>query len=95
MVVSLAEAKLFLRVDGDTEDALITSLIATSEELCESVIREEMTSFRVVPETLKQAILFCVATLYEQRQGGKDGLDTAQMLDVVRRMTFAYRKESW
>ncbi|WP_096232267.1 head-tail connector protein [Thermoanaerobacterium sp. RBIITD] len=34
--VSLEEAKLHLRVDGTEEDALISALISTAREFCES-----------------------------------------------------------
>ncbi|MEG0729632.1 MAG: head-tail connector protein [Anaerovoracaceae bacterium] len=33
MVVSLEEAKLYLRVDGDEENMLITNFISTAEEI--------------------------------------------------------------
>ena len=94
-VVNLEEVKLFLRVDGDEEDALITSLILTSTALVEGVIRRELTEFESVPETLKQAVLITLATLYENRQSGKGGLITADMLDLIKRLTFAYRKEEF
>lgn len=94
-MIDLKEMKLYLRVDGNEEDTLITSLIATAEELVESITRQKLTAFEEIPETLRQAVMFVVATLYEQRQGGKGGLNMKDTLDVVKRMTFAYRKEAW
>ncbi len=92
---TLEEVKLFLRIDNDEEDAVVSSLIVTSVELVEGVIRRSVAEFETVPETLHQACLFVIATLYENRQGGKNGLDMQGMLDVVKRLTFAYRKESF
>lgn len=94
-MVSLAETKEYLRVDGNDEDLLITSLITTAEELVFGVMRRKRSSFKEIPETVRQACLFTVATLYENRQGGKGGLDMADLLDTIRRITFAYRKEAF
>ena len=33
LIVSLEEAKQYLRIDGDEEDALITTFVNTAEEL--------------------------------------------------------------
>lgn len=94
-MVSLVETKNYLRVDGNNEDLLITSLITTAEELVLGVMRRTKSSFKEIPETVRQACLFTIATLYENRQGGKGGLDMANLLDMIRRMTFAYRKEAF
>ncbi len=94
-MVTLEEVKLFLRIDNDEEDTVLSSLIVTSIELVEGVIRRSVAEFDSVPETLRQACLFVVATLYENRQGGKNGLNMQDVLDVVKRLTFAYRKESF
>ena len=38
-MLTLQEAKEFLRVDGDDEDALISSLLVTAKDLTEDVMR--------------------------------------------------------
>ena len=61
MVVTLEEAKLYLRVDGDEEDTLITNFIFAAEELCEDILRCPIADFTVIPEAVKQSILYAVA----------------------------------
>lgn len=39
MILSLEEVKLYLRVDGDEENTLITNFIIAAEELCEGILR--------------------------------------------------------
>ena len=96
-VISLQETKDFLRVDGEDEDALISSLIITAQELVEEVLRRKLSDFQEVPETVRQAMLIVTATLFEERQvaKGKSGVDISETLDLVRRMLFAYRKEAF
>lgn len=93
-MLTLQETKEFLRVDGDEEDALISSLILTAKDLTEDVMRRKLSDFAELPETVRQAMLILVATLYEERQvsKGKTGVSVADTLDLVRRMLFAYRK---
>lgn len=96
-MLNLDETKQFLRVDGSEEDTLITSLIFTAKELVESTLRKKLTDFEELPETVRQAMLIVVATLYEERQVGKDkkGVGITDVLDLVRRMLFAYREEKF
>lgn len=93
-MLTLQETKDFLRLDGDDEDALVSSLIVTAKELTEDVLRRPLSDFREVPDTVHQAMLILVGTLYEERQVAKDksGVDIKETLDLVRRMLFAYRK---
>lgn len=93
-MLDLQETKEFLRVDGDEEDALISSLIVTAKDLTEDVMRRKLSDFKERPEPVRQAMLILVATLYEERQvsKGKTGVSVADTLDLVRRMLFAYRK---
>ena len=93
-MLTLQEAKEFLRVDGDDEDALISSLLVTAKDLTEDVMRRKLSDFEEMPEPVRQAMLILVATLYEERQvsKGKTGVSVADTLDFVRRMLFAYRK---
>jgi len=91
MFVSLEEAKLYLKVDGAEEDTLITNFIISAEEICEDVLRYPISTLTTVPETLKHAILFIVANMYEQRET----FQVTSILDTVSRLLFAYREESW
>jgi hypothetical protein len=39
LVLSLEEVKLYLKVDGDEDNTLITDLISAAEELCQDILR--------------------------------------------------------
>lgn len=91
----LDEVKSYLRIDGDEENSLVTSLILMATELVEDILRRKLSEFEIVPETVRQAVLLTVATFYENRQGGKDGLNSADLIEMVRRLTFSSRKEAF
>lgn len=91
MLVTLNEAKLYLKVDGDTDDSLITSCINSAEELCEDILRFPLAEFVEIPETVKHAALYAIGNLYEQRET----VDMQSMIDLMKRLLFAYRKEGW
>ena len=58
---TVKEAKDFLRVDDDSEDALIASLITTAKVLTEDILREELDLESDLPEPITQAMLIIVA----------------------------------
>lgn len=91
MAITLDEAKLFLRVDGDEEDALIASFLETANQLCEGVLRMGLEEFYEVPKSVDQAILYITANLYESRES----LDMRVVEDVVKRLLSPYRREEW
>ena len=91
MVISLEEAKLYLRVDGDEEDTLISNFIISAEEICEGILRYPISELTTVPETVNQAVLFTVANLYEQRET----FQFSSVLETIKRLLFAYRKDGW
>ncbi|MDF2672414.1 MAG: phage gp6-like head-tail connector protein [Clostridiales bacterium] len=91
MVISFEEAKLYLRVDGNEEDTLITNFILAAEEICEGILRFPLTDFTELPETVRQAILFAVVNMYEQRET----FEVKVVIDTMTRLLFAYRNESW
>ncbi|EPR08114.1 head-tail connector protein [Ruminiclostridium papyrosolvens] len=68
MLVTLEEAKLYLRLDNDSEDALIANLINTAQLLCEDIIRKKVDTLEKIPETLKIGVLYGVTYLYENRE---------------------------
>ncbi len=91
MIVSLEETKIYLRLDGDEENTLVTNFISTAEELCEGVLRFPLSEFAEVPETVRQAVLYLVASMYEMRET----INMREVMDVVTRLLFTYRRESW
>lgn len=64
-MLTLLEAKIYLRVDTSEEDNLIKVLIATSEELCKDVLRVDEL---VDTPLIRSAMLYAVAYLFEHRE---------------------------
>ena len=91
MILSLEEVKLYLKVDGDEEDTLITHFILSAEEMCECVLRCPLNEFLSVPESIKQAVLFGVGNMYEQREN----LNADDVFRTMRSLLICYRKDSW
>ncbi len=91
MSVTLEQAKLYLRVDGDEEDALIASFLETAGQLCEGVLRMSLDEFEAIPKSVDQAVLFITANLYEHREN----LDMKVVEDVVKRLLSPYRRGGW
>lgn len=91
-MVTLEDTKAWLRVDGETEDALIGSLIEAAEELVEGVLRFPLSEFaQSVPEPVKHAIYYAVAKLFEER----NELDSDELIHVLKALLFSYRKAVW
>jgi uncharacterized phage protein (predicted DNA packaging) len=67
-MVSLDEAKLYLRVDGHEDDELIEQLIATAETLVKDVSRLNDADFDENANIVRIAILYAAAYLYEHRE---------------------------
>lgn len=87
-LVTVEEAKAYLRIDGNEEDELITRLIASADRLCKDVVREEK------PEesaAYKMAVLFAVAYLYEHREDA----DYHNLLLILRSLLFGERRDAF
>ena len=85
MLVSLAEAKKYLRVDYTDEDTLIRKFIRTATILIKETLREEDPE---VTPTLRVACLYVVAYLYENRESA----DMKQLTRNLRYMLSSERK---
>jgi len=85
LVLTLEEVKLYLKVDGDEDNTLITDLIGAAEELCQDILRFPLTEFTEVPETVKQALLYAIG----------EAVDMKALIEFMTRLLFAYRREGW
>ena len=100
MIISLGEAKLYLRIDSGEEDTLITGFIITAEEICEDILRYPLSEFEEIPKLVKQAILYGVANMYEKREGSyyymkNEGGGISETINVMKLILGNLRKESW
>ena len=96
-MITVEEAKLLMKIDGDEENSLISSLILTAQNIVEDLLRRPLSDFETLPETIKQAILLTISTLYEYRQISKEkeSLDIELLHRILLRMIGSYRIERW
>ena len=99
-LISLEEAKGYLRVDTADEDAMIGILISAAERLCADVARlsdekweavssdTEDASLLPIRETMKVAILYALGYLFEHRQEA----DHHDLVQTLRSILFAIRE---
>ena len=99
-LVTLGEAKEYLRVDTADEDAMIGALINTAGRLCADVARltdekweavnsdSEDASLTPIRETMKVAILYTVGYLFEHREEA----DHHNLTLTLRSLLFAIRE---
>ena len=67
-MITLKEAKNYLRVDFDEDDRLISDLLMTAKKLCMDVGRMTEEQFEENEDTTRRtAMLFTVSYLYENR----------------------------
>lgn len=106
MLVTLEEAKQYLRVDTADEDAVIASVLSSAQRLCVDVARltedqwsdinsdksrsdryttTELTAAR---ETMRVAVLYAVAYLFEHREEA----DHHGLTLTLRSLLFALRE---
>lgn len=93
-IVTLTEAKLHLKVDQTSEDALIGLHIAAAEEMIEKYINCTIPNKNLPtpnpPASIKAAALLIISDLYENR----DGATEIELKEnpAITRLLFPYRK---
>jgi uncharacterized phage protein (predicted DNA packaging) len=88
MVISLEEAKLYLRLDSNEDDALVTQLIEAAESLCMDIARIDHTELEAEAATTRIAVLYAVAYLYEHREE----VNQIELLSTLKSLLFGARR---
>ena len=87
-MISLAEAKNYLRVDHCEDDGLIQELLLTAKKLCMDVGRMTEEELDSESDTTDTAIKFCLSHLYENLNGA----DYHYLTMNLRYLLFAQRE---
>ncbi len=87
-MVTLQEAKNYLRVDHCEDDRLISDLLMTAKKLCMDVGRMGEEKFERNEDTTRTAMLFTVSYLYENRNTA----DFHKLTLSLRSILFAQRE---
>ena len=68
MIITLDEAKNYLRVDTADDDGLIESILTAARRLCMDILRTDELSDLEIEPNAKVAVLYATAYLYEHRE---------------------------
>lgn len=90
-MLTLDEAKTYLRVDYDEDDALIENFINSAQQLCMDVLRTDDESVLYEDRNCKVAMLYAVAYFYEHREEA----DFNNLLLDLRALLFGGRKAAF
>jgi len=88
-VVTLGEAKQYLRVDSRDEDNIISGLLETGEQMCRDVARLELAELEEHLSMARIAVLYATAYLYEHREQA----DHDDLIQTLRSLLFGIRRE--
>lgn len=91
MIVTLSEAKNYLRVDTDDENALIENLLTAAQNLCCDVSRLEAEEFESAGEVAKVAVLFALGYFFEHREEANH----AELVLRLRSLLFGIRRQAF
>ena len=94
-LITLDEAKTYLRVDYTDEDDLINNFIATAEKLVQDMVRISDDDWESADDDtlarVRIAVLFTVAYLYEHREEA----DHSALNLTLRSLLFGIREEGF
>lgn len=91
MLVSLEEAKEYLRIDSDAEDVTVKSMLRAAKSLCMDVARLDEKAFEAGGSIAKTAVLCALAYFYEHREEA----DHKALTVSLRALLMGIRKEGF
>lgn len=91
MLISLEQAKEYLRIDGDAENSTVETLLKSALNLCQDVARLDESAFESAGEISKVAVLFALGYFYEHREDA----DHSKLVLILRSLLFGIRKEAF
>lgn len=90
MILTLEEAKNYLRIDYPEDDALITVLIGSAQQICMDIARiEDADEFAASGDNARTAALYALGYLYEHREDA----DHHKLDLTLRALLFGMRKD--
>nr|DAX11148.1 MAG TPA: head tail connector [Bacteriophage sp.] len=87
-MLSLDEVKLYLKVDQDDEDDIITGFILSAERMVADILRSDTDTLVENQPITKIAVLYATAYLYEHREDA----DYHNLMLSLRAMLFGVRE---
>ena len=87
-MITLNEAKNYLRIDYEEDDKLILQLLDTAKSLVKDVGRMDEERFSENEDVVRTAMLYTVSYLYENRNTA----DFSRLTLTLRAMLFAQRE---
>ena len=84
----MEDAKNYLRIDHNEDDNLIQNFIQTAQKLCMDIGRMDEKELEMNEETARQAMLYTIAYLYENRNTA----DYYKLSLMLRALLFAQRE---
>lgn len=88
-MITLNEAKNYLRIDYEEDDKLILQLLDTAKSLVKDVGRMDEERFSENEDVVRTAMLYTVSYLYENRNTA----DFSKLTLTLRAMLFAQRED--
>ena len=88
-MITLKEAKNYLRVDYEEDDSLIQNLLSTAKNLVMDVGRMDESALAENEDTVQTAMLFALGYLYESRSNP----DYQKLTLNLRSILFAQRED--